>query len=474
MRKLIFSALLMLLALPVMAGNVFVEPSRDLVKKSARIGAGQYHYSLLNLTAGSTLYALFTVKGGLNHKLNVWLLDEPNFQRYQARQRYSYYEGTSGEIREIGRYKFQVPASGRYYLVLDNGQAVMLSRTVSLYAFEVYPSENQAIAREREGLEKLYAAMKSFFMFKDFRISVQHCGTSNAWSSPDITLCRELDSDLHQQGLSGAMFFVFMHELGHTLLKLWDYPLWDNEDVADEFATVMTILVEQQSLAKQAAQWWATSGSRSEALSKLYVNDRHTISPQRARNIDGWLANSDDLVRRWQKIFVPNMTTVMLKDLAYSSKPWVDQALMRVELARRTDAGTPSTTKAPDAISIAGEGLKLDGITPKAAVAKAIDAASPVKTAIDVALSEGLFPGQVPADPSKLALKPPSAYANELVQGVSYDRMGYVTIHLTKHPALGRAGGRKVVLTPLRLGNSVRWNYGFASTVPRNMLPRLP
>jgi hypothetical protein len=473
MRKLL-SVFLMLLTLPVMAGNVFVEPSRDLVKLSVKIGAGQYSYNQLVLTGGSTLYALFTVKGGLNHKLNVWLLDEPNFQLYQARQRYSYYEGTSGEIRGVGQYKFQVPASGRYYLVLDNGQALMLSRTVSLYAFEVYPSETQLVVREREAFEKLYGAIKSLFVFKDFKISVQHCGTSNAWSSPDITLCRELDSDLNQQGLSGAMFFVFMHELGHTLLKLWDYPLWDNEDVADEFATVMTILTEQQSMAKQAAQWWATSGSKSEALSKLYVNDRHTISPQRARNIDQWLSNSNDLIRRWQKIFVPNMTTVMLKDLAYSSRPWVDHTLMRAELAKRTDVNTPSTTKATDAIGTTREGLKLDGITPDAAVANAIDAASPIRAAIDMALSGGLFPGQIPTDPSKLALKPPSAYANELVQGVSYDRMGYVTVHLTKHPALGRAGGRKIVLTPLRLGNSVRWSYGFASTVSRNMLPRLP
>lgn len=246
--KIIIAALLMVFSIPAIAGNVFVEPSRDLVRATTKVSAGQKMYYTLTLTGGSTFYAYFTVNGGLNRRLNIWLLDEPNFQLYLANQRFNYYQGTAGEIRGVGQYKFGVPTTGRYYLVLDNSGALMMGRAVSLYGFEVYPGETREIANERMGYEKLYGAMQKLFEFRDFNIYIQHCGTSNAWSNPNITICRELSSDLAAQGLDGAVFFVLMHELGHTLLRLWDYPLSDNEDVADEFATVMTILWNRKPL----------------------------------------------------------------------------------------------------------------------------------------------------------------------------------------------------------------------------------
>lgn len=51
------------------------------------------------------------------------------------------------------------------------------------------------------------------------------------------------------------------------MMRLWGLPLSDNEDVADEFATVIMILAKQQQPALQAAQWWATQTSQQEALS---------------------------------------------------------------------------------------------------------------------------------------------------------------------------------------------------------------
>lgn len=480
--KIAIAILSMLFSIPAIAGNVSVEPSRDLVKTTTKVSAGQKTYYTLTLTGGSTFYAFFTVNGGFNRKLSVWLLDEPNFHLYQANQRFNYYQGTAGEIRGVGQYKFGVPATGRYYLVLDNTGALMMGRTVSLYGFEVYPGETREIANERVAYEKLYGAMQKLFEFRDFNIYVQHCGTSNAWSNPDITICRELSTDLTGQGLNGAVFFVFMHELGHTLLKLWDYPLFDNEDVADEFATVMTILLEQEDTARQAAQWWAASPSKNEAIAKLYANDRHTLSPQRARNIDSWLAKSNDLMHRWQKIFVPNLKTEALKALVTHQKPWVDQNLIQTELAKRT--GNATTKGQPRDIQpvVAKNKLKQESfvaaggtnLAPKAAVAKALDTVSPVMTAIAVSFSEGSRPGRLSADPAKLGLESLTTYTSELVQNVSYDKMGSVTVGLAKNITLGAASGRRIVLTPLMRGDSLKWSYGFASTVPRHLLPELP
>lgn len=480
--KIIIAALLMVFSIPAIAGNVFVEPSRDLVRATTKVSAGQKMYYTLTLTGGSTFYAYFTVNGGLNRKLNIWLLDEPNFQLYLANQRFNYYQGTAGEIRGVGQYKFGVPTTGRYYLVLDNSGALMMGRAVSLYGFEVYPGETREIANERMGYEKLYGAMQKLFEFRDFNIYIQHCGTSNAWSNPNITICRELSSDLAAQGLDGAVFFVLMHELGHTLLRLWDYPLSDNEDVADEFATVMTILLEQETAARQAAQWWATQTSKNDAIAKLYINDRHTLSPQRARNIDGWLANKNDLMYRWQKIFVPNLRTEALKALTTHQKPWVDRNLVQAELDRRLGTATNKAQPKEPQQAVARNKPKQEtfaavgntNLTPKEAMTRAIDTASPIMTAIAVAFSEGARPGRLSADPSTLGLESLTTYTSEFVHQVSYDKMGSVTVSLTKNTMLGAASGKRIVLTPLVRGNSLKWSYGFASTAPRNLLPELP
>src|SRR5207302_7774215 len=96
----------------------------------------------------------------------------------------------------------------------------------------------------------------------------------------------ELLQKLADQGLNQAGAWIFFHELGHTLPNLWGYPFADNEDVADEFATVFMLLAQQQKAALEAAQFSdAPTKQRQDALSKLTQDDRHTLSPQRARNI---------------------------------------------------------------------------------------------------------------------------------------------------------------------------------------------
>jgi hypothetical protein len=49
------------------------------------------------------------------------------------------------------------------------------------------------------------------------------------------------------------------------------------------------------------------------------VDDRHTVSPQRARNIITWINNEDELTRRWLHLLIPKMTDEALT--ALSSEP---------------------------------------------------------------------------------------------------------------------------------------------------------
>jgi hypothetical protein len=180
----------------------------------------------------------------------------------------------------------------------------------------------------------MYSQLKKVLIFPDFQTSVRHCGVVNAFSNPNITLCVELLEELGAKRMENAIAFVYLHELGHTLMREWGLPLWDNEDAADEFATAFLLMAKQQQLALQAAQWWSSEGATTQdAVARIYMDDRHSLSPQRARNIIRWVNNSSDLVPRWQRVFVPNMQTAalqeMLRDPAIADKDLIDSELSK-------------------------------------------------------------------------------------------------------------------------------------------------
>jgi hypothetical protein len=314
---------------------VYIEPSESLVRQVVQVPAGRFLPFNFTLTRGSALTTEFKVEGGVNKTIKVWLLDATNYQLYQAGQRFSYFEGTSGSVRQIANYTFKVPETNIYYLVLDNTSALMLPRTVDLYAYAILPEPTPEQIDFQKKMTASYQELKSTFVFDDFQISFRHCGVVNAFSNPNVTICSELVENLHDNNLDDAVAFVFFHELGHSLMKLWGLPLYDNEDVADEFATTMTIMGKQQKMALHAAQWWASQTSEQEAMSKLWIDDRHTISPQRARNIIHWLNSDDELVRRWLKLLIPNMQTEALRSMLNDADPRIDKELVRGELGKR-------------------------------------------------------------------------------------------------------------------------------------------
>jgi hypothetical protein len=157
----------------------------------------------------------------------------------------------------------------------------------------------------------------------------------NAFSNPNITLCAELLEEFQAKGMMDALAFTYLHELGHTLMRQWGLPLWDNEDAADEFATAFLLMGKQKKIALASAQWWASEGATTQdAVAKIWMDDRHSLSPQRARNIIRWVNNGNDITQRWQRVLVPHMQTPalqsMLNDPAVSDKDFV-----RLELGRR-------------------------------------------------------------------------------------------------------------------------------------------
>ena len=119
--------------------HVFVEPWQTLVRDTINVNAGrpvQYNFPFVS---GTALSAQFQVQGGLNDKIQVLLLDVDNYQLYSAHRPYKRYPGTSGVVKGIGKYDFKIPQDGVYYIVVDNGQAWLMPRNVTLHLDAILP-----------------------------------------------------------------------------------------------------------------------------------------------------------------------------------------------------------------------------------------------------------------------------------------------------------------------------------------------
>ena len=259
-----------------------------------------------------------------------------NFHRYKAGQNFTYFDDPSGKVTSSSSFRFEVPEANIYYLVLDNRQAALAARTVRTHAYKVAEGETEESKETAKYYSKLYnELLKKLFVFDDFDIYIQMCGTANAFSSPDIYICRELNDLLFEQNVPEAMLFVFLHEAAHSLLNVWDYPLYDNEDAADELATALLLLADLDTAALGAAKWWANNGSDDEAIAKMWLDDRHSISPQRARNIINWVNDEEELTRRWLHLLIPKMTDEAVQAIADENLLGSDTRVAQQELVKR-------------------------------------------------------------------------------------------------------------------------------------------
>ena len=243
-----------------------------------------------------------------------------------------------------------IPAAGDYLVILDN-RAAAEPRTITVMVRATRGEQEKALPQgpgeaerqfsevERQ-LSEVERQLARLFIFKPFPIRVRRCGIPQAFSGPSgIVLCQELGQKLlttlgDKAKANDTLLFTLFHELGHTLLQQWQYPFFANEEVADEFATALLVMVGQQERVRAATEFLAANPSTAEALAKVFRDDRHPLSVQRARNILRWLGDSQ-LVHKWQKIFVPHMQLAMLKQLERQPTAWTDSALVAQELATR-------------------------------------------------------------------------------------------------------------------------------------------
>lgn len=229
-----------------------------------------------------------------------------------------------------------IPKMGTYFIVFDNRKGEEpRAIEANVRAFRGNSAQTaESILRAFE------QQMHKVFVFDAFAIRVAKCGKPTAFSSQaGIVLCAEYAQKLFETlgdktKASNAFLFTLFHEMGHVLLRQWKYPFFENEEVVDEFATAVMVMMGQKERARSKAEYFAANPSGAEALAKLFRDDRHPVSPQRARNILRWL-NDPQLVRKWQPMLVPHMQTSMLEKLQQRPTTWTDSELVEKELAAR-------------------------------------------------------------------------------------------------------------------------------------------
>lgn len=285
--------------------------------------------------SGDRYRAEISVVGGPFTDISAYILDEENRRLFDAGR------GFRGDVQQRAQTPFALTAtarrSGPHYLVLDNRYAAIAGKRVSVRFGMAKPMPPALATATKDVFESFYYSIRRDLEFPPFDIRVAPCGVVNAFTnraSGDITICTETISQLLHK--TGALQGIIAHELGHSLLSLWQLPGAGNEDLADEFAVQLVLRQPNgQQIVQEFQEWFAAGNPWMEARAIIEQGDRHSLSPQRIRNIRSWAANPGDLMARWNRLLYPRMTDYALTRIASKPGPHDDVQLARDELARR-------------------------------------------------------------------------------------------------------------------------------------------
>jgi hypothetical protein len=320
------------------AGTLFAWKATRAIEKSASLSStieakDTFTTRLGNLSKDASVSIRIKTSGSIA----VWLVDQEDFSSFPVTRNPLF----TGRAVDTLTFQLRVPAAGNYYLVLDNRKedkkkTFTLDVTARADAAGIESKLNQA----SQELEKFESNLRQFFIFDNLTFKIASCGTANAYSKENtVVLCIEIGPKMlqmgNQQEARNVLSFTMLHEISHVLLRQWGYPFYDNEELVDEFTTALLVMFNQGERARSAAEYFSTLSPDKELELKRNKDDRHPLSVQRARNITHWL-DDPELVRRWQKIFIPHMQTTVLESLDKNPKTWTDRKLVEQELASRS------------------------------------------------------------------------------------------------------------------------------------------
>lgn len=289
--------------------------------------------------------AVVAVEISADNPLQLFFLDEASYKKFPVVEAPLF----QGDVVMKHSFTVHVPATGHYYLVLDNSKnlestKVSLKISAGRGSADLSPDiESDDLKSEEKvsgvHLSKINKELAKIFIFDPFPVTVNKCGSENAYSSEDrVILCQEYIAKVQKaladkEKTSQVLLFVIFHEIGHVLLHQWNYPFYDNESIADEFATVLLVMVGEKQQLRSTAEYFASKNTGTELLSKAFKDDRHPLSIQRARNILKWM-NDRERLERWQTVFIPHLHTAVLQRWQAEDKikallPYIEEELER-------------------------------------------------------------------------------------------------------------------------------------------------
>ena len=112
--------------------------------------------------------------------------------------------------------------------------------------------------------------------------------------------------------------------------------------------------------------------------------------------------------------------------------------------------------------------------TLKARISEASSLSAAVRTAIDVAYSEGILLANMPVTASSLGVSAPTSYNSKYVASVGAEPNGVilVTLHASE-TTLGTNTGLLIRYAPVRRGGNLQWQISYGgSTVPDRYIPK--
>ena len=237
-------------------------------------------------------------------------------------------------------FSVKIPESGNYFLLLDNNNALNPAKLkLHIKAEAPEPTEDKT-SQLQISLNRFNQKLSQLFIYQPISITLQTCGTTGSFSnSQNVILCSEFISQLQdslqdQQKTTDVLLFALFHEFGHLLMLQWDYPFFDNEELADEFATAMLMMLRQQERLNATIEFFVSNPTARELVSKIFHNDRHPLSVQRARNIRGWMTDKAK-IGRWQLFLIPHLQTDVLKTLRKEAQSSRFQQAIDQELRQR-------------------------------------------------------------------------------------------------------------------------------------------
>ena len=248
-----------------------------------------------------------------------------------------------GRVLKQLSFSVSIPEAGDYYVVLDN-RSGRQPRQLTITMGAARSSVDQLEAADKI-LRAFEGQLHQIFIFDPFQMGVEKCNEPKSFlDRSGIFLCAEYvyylyDTLGHKERAQNALSFSIFHEVARVLLTEWNHASATSKETADEFATVLMLMLKQNERAYGIAEYFVRNPSESETLAKLLDDDRHPPSPERCQKILRWL-DDPQLVRKWQKFLVPHMQTVLLKRLLLKPTPWTDIELVERELQAR-HKGTP-------------------------------------------------------------------------------------------------------------------------------------